>query len=72
MRRSRVCESGIIGPPHRPCMTRKRTRNPNEGAKPQSAEQTPKPSIEATKSLTAPKRCASQPLSGTMMASATA
>jgi len=32
----------------------------------------PKPIIDATNSRTAPKRCASQPLSGTMMASATA
>ena len=72
MRRKSVCDSGMIGPPQTPCMTRKSTRAPSEGANPHSAEQTPNPSMAATNSRTAPKRCASQPLSGTMMASATA
>ncbi len=66
-----VCDIGMIGPPHRPCITRNATRKPSDGAKPQSAEQMPKPTMPKTKTFTAPNRPASQPVSGTTIASAT-
>ncbi len=66
-----VCDIGMIGPPHRPCMMRKRIRKPSDGASPQSAEQIPKPTMPATKTRSAPNRAASHPVSGTIIASAT-
>ncbi len=39
---SRVWDSGIIGPPRRPCMMRNSTRKPSEGARPHRTEQMPK------------------------------
>ena len=71
MRMSRVCDIGMIGPPQAPCITRKATSQPNEGAKPQSSEQTPKPIMPMTNTFTVPNRWESQPVSGTTMASAT-
>src|SRR5262249_4108111 len=69
---SSVWESGISGPPEKPCNTRKKTSAPNEGDKPHSAEFTPKQNIAVTKTRNAPKRPANQPVSGTVIASATA
>ena len=48
MRSSSVCDIGIIGPPERPCRTRKPTSMPSEGARPHSSEQRPKPDMQAT------------------------
>ena len=61
----------MIGPPQRPCSTRANTRKPKVGARPQRIEQTPKPTRPNTNTFTAPNRWASQPDSGTVMASAT-
>ena len=72
MRNSSVCDSGISGPPARPWRTRPTTSMPSELEKPQSMEAMPNSAIELTKTRTAPKRPASQPVSGTVMASATA
>ncbi len=69
---SSVWDSGISGPPQTPCITRNSTNTPSEGARPQRAEQIPKPIMPVTNTLTAPKRAASQPVSGTVTASATA
>jgi len=68
---SKVCDIGIKGPPQKPCSTRATTSMPRFSDRPQSAENKPKPSAATTSTRTAPKRCASQPVSGTMMASAT-
>src|SRR5262245_1183920 len=69
--KSRVCDSGISGPPIRPWQTRKLTSTPSEGARPHSAENRPKPTIETENTRTEPNRLASQPVSGTVIASAT-
>ena len=69
---SRVCDIGMIGPPHRPCSTRANTRKPKVGASPQRIEKTPNPTNPRTKTFTAPNRWASHPESGTVIASATA
>ena len=71
MRSIRVCERGIIGPPLSPCSTRQTTRRPKDGARPQSAEQAPKLRTAIVNTRTAPNLAASQPVSGTVIASAT-
>ena len=72
MRIRRVWLIGISGPPASPCPTRNATRAASESAVPQRKEKRPKPIIPATNTLTSPKRRASQPVSGTQIASATA
>ena len=62
---------GIIGPPQTPSATRKAISMPSEVAMPHSVEKTPKPEMQTTNTLTGPNRSASQPVSGTMIASAT-
>ena len=69
---SNVCDMGMSGPPVMPCRMRNVTSMPNDVASPQSAEKMPKPVTAITNTRTAPKRAASQPVSGTMIASATA
>ncbi len=54
MRRIRVWESGIIGPPDSPCMTRNTTSTPSDGARPQRAEQAPKLTMATQNTRTAP------------------
>ena len=71
MRSSRVWQSGIIGPPDSPCITRNSTSRPSDGARPHSAEHRANSTMATQKVLTVPNRWASQPVSGTMMASAT-
>ncbi len=72
MRSSRVCDSGISGPPHSPWNTRATTSMPSEVARPQTMEKTPNRIMEPTNTRTEPKRAASQPVSGTVIASPTA
>lgn len=72
MRSSSVCDSGISGPPASPWQMRAATSIPNERARPHRAENRPKHPIATANTLTVPKRDASQPVSGTRMASATA
>ncbi len=70
-RSKRVCDSGINGPPHRPCRTRNMTSIGRDVAVPHRNENSPKPSMLATNTLTEPNRPASQPVRGTVIASAT-
>ena len=72
MRSSRVWLIGISGPPHRPWPMRKAISEPRLHARPQRNEKMPKPIIPTTNTRTVPKRRASQPVSGTQIASATA
>ena len=72
MRSSNICDSGISGPPDRPCRTRNRISASSVRAMPQRKEKMPKPMIEMMNQRTVPKREASQPVSGTLIASATA
>src|SRR5262245_22316556 len=71
MRSSSVCDSGIRQPPDRPCITRPKTSMASEFDSPHSAEKTPNSAIALPNTRTAPKRPASQPVSGTTIASAT-
>ncbi len=63
---------GMIGPPQMPWPTRAATIIPSVIDSPQISEKNPKPIIASVKTLTTPKRAASQPVSGTQIASATA
>ena len=72
MRISRVCDIGMIGPPQIPWPIRQATIMPSVIDIPHSSEKMPKPTIEKVNIFTTPKRCASQPVSGTQIASATA
>ena len=67
-----VCDSGIRGPPANPWQMRAKTSMPREPDIPHNAENPPKATMAVTNTRTAPKRAASQPVSGTVMASATA
>src|SRR5262245_4121290 len=71
MRRSIICDRGISTPPESPCMMRPKTSMASEPDRPHSAEKTPNMPIAVVNTRTAPKRPASQPVSGTMIASAT-
>ena len=66
-----VCDSGIIGPPHSPWQTRKNTNMLSDCAKPHRKENSPNSSMAVVNTRTVPKRVASHPVSGTVMASAT-
>ena len=72
MRSISVCDSGISGPPLRPCNTRITTSMPIEVDRPHKMEKMPNNTIDTTNTRTAPKRAANQPVSGTVMASPTA
>ena len=72
MRSNSVWESASRGPPAIPCSTRMPSSMPSEVDMPQRSEKAPKSTTEMQKSLTAPKRPANHPVSGTVMASATA
>jgi hypothetical protein len=68
----KVCVSGISGAPQSPWPMRHATSMPSVGESPHNSENVPKPSIASMNTRTVPKRSASQPVSGTQMASATA
>src|SRR5690606_10451264 len=65
-------ESGIMGPATAPCSTRKAIKASSEGEKPHSQDARTKSRVDIRNSRTCPKRCVSQPVSGTVMALATA
>src|SRR5262249_55294956 len=71
MRKSSIWDRGISTPPERPCMTRPKTSMASEPDTPHRAENAPNMPIAVVNTRTAPKRPASQPVSGTMIASAT-
>src|SRR5260370_41305202 len=56
---------GIMGPDTAPCSTRKAIRDGKLQASPQSREAIVKSATDTTKARTRPKRCESQPVSGT-------
>ncbi len=63
-------ESGTSAAPERPCNSRNRTISGRLVAIPHKAEATVKPTIEIRKTFLRPKRPASQPVSGIMIADA--
>ena len=63
---------GIKGPPMMPCITRAKISIGSDVESPQRSEKMPNPAAPVMKTRTGPKRAASQPVRGTMMASATA
>src|SRR5580700_3523487 len=63
---------GIIGPDTAPCSTRNAIREGRLQANPQSREATVNRATDITKVRTTPKRCMSQPVSGTDTPLATA
>src|SRR5690606_21101281 len=66
------CDSGIKGPATAPCRMRANTSDSSDHEKPHSQEESTNSSTDSTNSLTWPKRCVSQPVSGTVTALATA
>jgi hypothetical protein len=68
----RVCDMGINGPPAKPCKMRNITSDVSDGATPHIIDIKPNPNADNKNILSAPKRAASQPVSGTVIASATA
>jgi hypothetical protein len=62
--------TGMIMPPPKPCSTRKKIRDPDDHAKPQSAEPRPKSRTETIHTCLAPKRSDVHPVSGMTTASA--
>ncbi len=63
-------DSGIIAAPNAPCSRRKRTICSMFCAAPHRAEVMVKPAIEMMKTCLRPRRPASQPLTGVMIAEA--
>src|SRR5580658_7516578 len=63
---------GIMGPDTAPCNTRNAIRDGKLQARPQSREAIVNSTTEMTKVRTTPKRCMSQPVSGTDTPLATA
>src|ERR1700692_3517009 len=63
---------GIMGPDTAPCSTRKAIRDGGPQASPQSRDAIVKSATDTTKVRTTPKRCMSQPVSGTDTPLATA
>ena len=63
-----ACDSGISPAPANPCRARKRTSSPRLVAAPHNADATVKLATEARNTYLIPKRPASQPVSGIMMA----
>src|SRR6516162_7228826 len=66
-----ACDSGTRPAPATPCSARKKTSSPRLAAAPHSAEATVKPTTEPRKIYLMPKRPASQPVSGIMIAAQT-
>ncbi len=66
-----ACDSGINPAPARPCRARKMTSSLRFAAMPHKAEASVKPITEARKMYLIPKRPASQPVSGIMIAAHT-
>jgi hypothetical protein len=71
IRINKVWDNGIRQPPESPCMTRPNTSISKECENPHKAEKVPNNVMAVVKTLTAPNRPDSQPVSGTTMASAT-
>ena len=69
---SSACDPGTIGPDTTPCNMRKTTSEDRLQAMPQRNEASVNISTDATNTRTTPKRCISQPVSGTEMPFATA
>ena len=69
---SSVCDSAMSGPPAIPCSTRMPSSIGSDVDRPHRSEQAPNSTTATQKSRTAPKRPDSQPVSGTVIASATA
>src|ERR1044071_2945349 len=66
------CAPGTIGPETSPCRIRKTTSEARLHDAPHRNDATVNISTEATNTLTTPKRCMSQPVSGTEIPFATA
>src|SRR5258708_17645528 len=66
-----ACESGTMGPEHRPCIARHRTSISRLLAMPHSNEVSVNSSTDQTNRRASPKRCESQPVNGTAIAAAT-
>jgi hypothetical protein len=71
IRVSKVCDKGIRQPPASPCMMRPNTSMLSDPEKPHKAEKIPNNIMAVVNTRTAPNRAASQPVSGTTIASAT-
>src|SRR3546814_20292090 len=69
---SNVAESGISGPPAKPCRIRKATSSPRLCDSPHRTEHATKPITHITKSRTSPNPRASHPVRGLVSASAAA
>src|SRR6266566_5316172 len=69
--RSTAWESGCNPPPHAPWMIRKMIKNPSDGANPQRNDDAVNPVTAISSRRLRPKRPASQPVIGRMMAFAT-
>ena len=69
---SSACDSGIIGPATAPWMIRAVISMPMLGASPHAHDDSTNKMIDVMNRRTCPKRCVSQPVSGTEMALATA
>ncbi len=67
----KVCDSGTIAAPNRPCSRRKNTMDSRFHDRPQAIELTVKPTIEVKNSSRRPMRSDSHPVTGVMMAAAT-
>src|SRR5579872_4376150 len=67
-----LCDKGIIGPDTAPCSTRKNISIPKLVDKPQRTEVTVNNKVESKNKRTSPKRRASQPVMGNIIAWLTA
>ena len=67
----KVCDSGTIAAPNRPCSTRKSTMLSRLQETPHSIDITVKPTTVVRNSSLRPNRSASQPVTGVMIAAAT-
>ena len=71
MSSSTACDSGTSAAPKTPCSKRNATISGSEVAMPHSSDAAVKPTIETRNSRLRPKRRASQPVGGVMIAAAT-
>ena len=71
MSSSTACDSGTRAAPNTPCSSRNTTISGSDCATPHSTEATVKPATATRNSRLRPKRAASQPVGGVMMAAAT-
>ena len=65
---STACDSGCITPPLSPCRMRKTIMKPSEGARPHISDAVVKLVTEKSSNLLRPKKFASQPVIGRMIA----